>query len=127
MGGFVGAGTSDLVISLSFAQILDGKAVKYTREAKAANFAGVTHFYWSPDRGEVCFLSLNSRGIVGEGVVMSEGGGIVLRGNSHWPDRTVEFETILRIGPKGTLTDTFKRKENGEWVVGHVQEFVVKE
>jgi hypothetical protein len=33
----------------------------------AAEFAGVTHFYWSSNRGEVSFMNLSSRGIVGEG------------------------------------------------------------
>ena len=32
-GGYVGEGASDLVISLSFEAVLEGKAVKYTRSA----------------------------------------------------------------------------------------------
>jgi hypothetical protein len=87
----------------------------------------LTHFYWNPSRGEVCFISLNSRGIVGEGIVTAEGGRIVLHGNSHRSDEIIEFKTTIEIDPKGTLRDTFLRMENGEWVQGHLQEFVAKD
>ena len=39
-------------------------------------FFSETHFYWSPSRDEVLFISLNSRGIVSEGV-------------AHWQDGTM--------------------------------------
>ena len=127
LGGYIGSDAPDLEISLSFEQILDGKAVRYTREAVAANFTAVTHFYWNSNRGELCFLNLNNRGIVGEGVVTIEDGSLILRGSSHWPDRTMEFETILKIDAEGKLSDTFIRKEDGEWVHGHHQEFLARD
>ena len=127
VGGYVGAEAPDLEIILRFEPILDGSAVRYIREAAAADFVGVTHFYWSPNRREVCFIKLNNRGIVGEGVVTSEGGNIVLRGKSHRSDGTVEFKTTLSIDATNTLNDTFMRKNAGEWVPGHVQEFVAQE
>jgi hypothetical protein len=126
IGGFVGSEVPDIEISLQFEIILDGKSVRYVRVAEAADFSAVTHFYWNAGRKEVCFLSLNNRGIVGEGVVKSEDGRIVLYGKSHRPDNTTEFKTTLEIDSKGTLRDTFLRMENGKWVQGHVQEFVKK-
>ena len=127
VGGYVGADAPDLEILLRFEPILDGTGVRYIREAAAADFASVTHFYWSPNRGEVSFLNLNNRGSVSEGVVTSEGGNIVLRGSSHRSDGTVEFKTTLSIDATNTLNDTFMRKKDGEWVPGHVQEFVARE
>jgi hypothetical protein len=66
-------------------------------------------------------------GIVEEGVVTAENGRIVLRGRSQRPDKTTEFKTMLEIDQKGTLRDRFLRMEGGEWVQGHVQEFVSKQ
>jgi hypothetical protein len=127
VGGFVGAESPNMQIVLRFEQVLGGRAVRYVREVEAADFSGLTHFYWNPGRGEVCFISLNNRGIVGEGVVNAEDGRIVLLGKSHRPDKTTEFKTTLEIGPKGTLRDTFLRMEGSEWVQGHLQEFVAKQ
>jgi len=123
VGGYIGSEAPDLEISLRFEQILNGKAVRYTRVAAAADFTSETHFYWNPASGEICFISLNSRGVVGEGTVLSEESGIVLSGSNHWPDRTTETRTILEIDSDGSLQDTFTRKEDGEWVQGHLQHF----
>jgi hypothetical protein len=123
-GGYVGSESPDIEILLRFEQVLGGRAVRYVREVEAAGFSGLTHFYWNPGREEICFISLYNRDIVAEGVVSVEDGGIVLRGQSHRPDTTIEFKTILNIDSKGVLRDTFLRMENGEWVQGHIQEFV---
>jgi hypothetical protein len=127
VGGYVGSESSDIQIVLRFEQVLGGRAVRYVREVEAANFSGMTQFYWNPGRKEVCFISLNNRGIVGEGVVKAEDGRIVLHGKSHRPDKTTEFKTTLEIDSKGTLRDTFLRMEGSEWVQGHLQEFVFEE
>jgi hypothetical protein len=39
----------------------------------------------------------------------------------------MEFKTLLQLDADGVLNDTFTRKEKGEWVHGHSQEFTVKE
>jgi hypothetical protein len=127
VGGYVGEGSPDLEIVLHFEPILDGNAIRYTREAAGAKFTSETHFFWNATRREVHFLSLNNRGIVEEGVAESEDGKIVLRGESQRADRAVEFETILEIDEQGTLRDTFLRRQDGKWVTGHVQEFVAKD
>jgi len=126
VGGYVGSGSRDIQIVLRFEEVLGGRAVRYVREVEAADFSELTQFYWNPGRKEICFISLNNRGIVGEGVVNAEDGRIVLRGKSHRPDRTTEFKTTLEIDPNGTLRDTFLRMEGSEWVQGHIQEFVAK-
>jgi hypothetical protein len=127
VGSYVGSESSDIQIVLRFERVLGGRVVRYVREVEAADFSGVTQFYWNPSRREVCFISLNNRGIVGEGVVNAEDDRIVLRGKSHWPDKTTEFRTLLEIDPNGTLRDRFLRMEGSEWVQGHLQEFVAKE
>lgn len=126
VGGFVGEDAPDLEISLLFEVILDGRVVRYSREANEADFASVTHFYWNPETAEVCFLSLNNRGIVEEGTVMADGDRVVLHGSSHRPDMTVEFKTALTLDAEGTLRDSFWRKKGEEWIQGHIQEFVVR-
>ncbi|MBU8869596.1 MAG: hypothetical protein KOO60_01860 [Gemmatimonadales bacterium] len=130
VGGYAGEKASadalELEFVLRFEPILGGKVVLYSREVEAANFSGVTHFFWNPQRSEVCYINLNNRGIVEEGFVESDSGGIVLHGKSYWSDRTVEVKTTLMIDANGTLTDTFMRQENGQWVEGHVQKFVAK-
>lgn len=125
-GGYVGGDDADLIISLRFESVLAGKAVKYTREAAELGYISETHFYWDPSREEVLFLALNSRGIVGEGVASMQGGAIVLRGVGHWPDSSIESQTVFRIEEEGILRDTFSRKEGGEWVLGHIQEFIAR-
>lgn len=127
VGGYAGSGSPGIEIVLSFEKILDGRAVRYVRKADAADFSGLTQFFWNPSRGEVCFISLNNKGIVEEGVVSVADGRIVLRGKSYRPDKTIEFKTTLEIDPKGTLRDTFQRMEGSEWVQGHLQEFVAEE
>ena len=125
-GRYVGENVPDLVISLHFEPIVSGKAVKYTREAPAVDFISETYFYWSPDRGDTLFITFNSRGNVSEGVVSVQDGNIVLHGQNHRPDRSIEFKTEWHLDAEHVLRDTFTRKENGEWVHGHVQEFIVK-
>jgi hypothetical protein len=127
VGGYVGSESPDMQIVLRFEQVLDGRAVRYVREVEAADFSGLTQFYWNPGRAEVCFISLNNRGIVEEGVVKAENGRIVLHGKSHREDKTTEFKTTLEIDANGTLRDTFLRVDGSEWVQGHLQEFVAKE
>jgi len=123
-GGYVGPESADFKFTLRFEQILDGQAVRYSREVPDADFSGLTHFYWNPYRQKVCFLSLNNRGIAGEVIVTSEDGNIVLLGQSFRPDQQpTDFRTTWEIDPDGTLRDTFERLENGKWVQGHVQEF----
>ena len=126
VGGFVGEGAPDLKISLFFEPLLDGKVVKYSRQAKDADFASVTYFYWNPKLAEVCFISLNNRGIVEEGTVMIDDDKVVLHGNSHRSDMSIEFKTILSIDTKGALRDSFLRKKDNEWIQGHIQEFVAQ-
>ena len=127
VGGYVGSDSPGIEIVLRFETILGGRVVRYVREVEAADFSAVTQLYWNPGRGEVCFLGLNSRGIVEEGVVHVTDSKIVLRGKSQWPDRTIEFKTTLEIDAKGILRDTFLRMEGSQWVQGHVQEFIAKE
>lgn len=126
-GGFVGEDAPDLVMSLRFDPVLAGKGVRYRREVDEVGYLGETHFYWNPSRGEVLYLALNSRGIVGEGVVSAEDGKIVLRGMDHWPEGQVESQTVLELIEEGLLRDTFSRKEGDGWVIGHVQEFSARD
>lgn len=125
-GGYVGENAPDLLITFRFEPIISGKAVKYTREAAAISFYSEMYFYWSPEREEVLFLNLNSRGMVGEGVASLQDGDIVLEGESHSSDGPTLFKTVLHISREGVLTDTFTGTKNGESVHGHIQEFTVK-
>jgi len=125
-GGYVGGNDADLVISLRFEPVLAGKAVRYTREVPELGYSSETRFFWDPGREEVRFLALNSRGIVGEGVVSMQDGAIVLLGVDQWPEGSIESRTVLRLDEDGVLTDTYSRREGGEWVPGHIQEFVAR-
>jgi hypothetical protein len=126
-GGFIGENAPDMVIVLKFEPILNGMAVKYSREAAEIDFFMETHFYWDPSRGEVRFISLNSRGIVNEGTARLIDGSIVLVGYSHHLDKTTEYRTEFEIDSNGVLRDTFTRKQDGAWVSGHTQEYIIKE
>ena len=52
-------------------------------------------------------------------------GGIVLAVGRR-PGQSVPSITRLDLLPDGRLRDTFLRKSGGEWVRGHVQEFVAE-
>jgi len=123
VGGYVGDDAPDIAIALKFESILGGKAVRYTREAPAADFKSVTHFFWSPQAKKALFFTLNNRGMVDEGTIELVGAEFVLSGKSHWGEKSIEFKTVLNLDQSGTLSDTFSRNEKGEWVLGHYQEF----
>ena len=125
-GGYVGENAPDFVMTLKFEPILSGKVVKYTKEISALGYLSETLFYWSPNRDEVLFIALNSRGIVAEGIVSVHDGDIVLNGENHWVDGTKEFTTIFHLDEKGILRDTFTLKQEGEEDQGHIQEFRAK-
>jgi hypothetical protein len=126
VGGYTGSDSPDIEIVLRFETILAGRAVKYVREADAVDFSSLTHFFWDPGREEIRFIGLNNKGMVEEGVVHAMDGKIVLTGKSHRPDTSIEFKTILETDPSGNLRDTFQRVEDGKWVQGHIQQFVVR-
>jgi hypothetical protein len=127
VGGYVGPEAPALEIVLGFSVMLDGRVVEYVREAAEADFSSVTQFFWNPAREEICFLSLDNRGTVGEGVVSVVEGKIVLLGQSHRSDGTIEFKTTWEVDANGNLTDTFQRMEDGRWVQGHLQQFARNE
>ena len=54
-------------------------------------------------------------------------GEIVLQGENHWPEGSMEFKRALHLDSSGLLKDTFTRKEKGGWMLGHEQEFVARE
>lgn len=124
LGGYID--DQDIQIQLDFTSILNGKAIQYVRKAESVNYSAITHFYWDPDLNELCFVALNSRGIVEKGSVKTEAGKIILSGTSAWSDRTMTIKTILEIDSHGKLKDSFYRMERGQWTLGHVQEFVRK-
>ncbi len=123
VGGYIGEDTCDLKIALRFDPILDGSVVEYTREVPDADYSSVTHIFWDPLLKAVRFLSLNNRGIVGEGTVSVDGDEMTFQGEDHQPTGLKEFKTVLSISGSGTLKDLFLRKEKGKWIQGHIQEF----
>ena len=125
-GGYADGDNSGVVIFLKFESVVGGKGVRYNREAPALNNVTETHFYWHPEKKEVCFISLNSRGFVSEGTAWAEDGSIILQSKSYSATDMREFKTIWKLNSEGKLTDTFFRKENGEWIQGHIQEFKTK-
>jgi len=127
VGGYVGEDAPDLVITMGFEPILDGRAVRCVRQAEGADYSASTRIYWHPGREEVRFVSLDNRGMVAEGIVSVEDGRIVLQGKNHRPDGMTEYETRWEIDPQGTLRDTFLRRQGDELVQGHLQEFTAKE
>ena len=124
VGGYI---DHDLEIILHFEPMLQGQAVGYRRVVAELNYSAETRFYWDPRSATIAFHGLNSRGMVENGTVAREDTKVILRGVTQWPDHDVEFKTILEILPDGRLRDTFLRRENGAWVPGHVQEFVVQQ
>lgn len=126
IGGYAGSEDVDIEIELRWQPNLDGKAVRYIREAVSLDYRAETQFYWNSSRGEVAFLSLDNEGNVGTGVAVADSTGIVLIGISHGADQDMEYKTTFEILSHGRLRDTFLRMENGEWVRGHVQEFVTQ-
>jgi len=123
VGGYRGEDAPDVKITLRFDPILDGRVVRYTREAPNADYSSVTHIFWDPQLEQVRFLSLDNRGIVGEGTVIVDGDEIRFQGEGHQQVREVEFKTVMSLVGSGTLRDVFWRKEKDGWVQGHRQEF----
>jgi hypothetical protein len=123
IGGYVGDDAAGPTIELKFVPILDGAVVEYTREAPEADYSSVTHIYWDPHIGKVRFLSLDNRGIVGEGIVVFDGDEIRFQGEDHRRSGVMEFRTVLSVNESETLRDLFWRKTANGWVRGHHQEF----
>jgi len=124
VGGYVNSPDQDLEITMRWDSILGGKAVRRTIDVPALHFSGETYFYWDRKEERVAFLTLNTRGITSSGTAAKDGKTVTLRGKTYWPDRVMEFRTVVEVLPDGKLRDLFYRMENGEWIQGHHQEFV---
>jgi len=124
VGGYVNSPDRDLEITMRWESILGGKAVRRTIDVPALHFSGETYFYRDLKEERVAFLMPNAKGITSSGTAVKDGRTVTLRGRTYWPDRVMEFRTVVELLPDDRLTDLFYRMENGEWVQGHHQEFV---
>ncbi len=122
VGGYVN--DQSIQIKLDFKSILDGKAIQYLRKAEILNYSATTHFYWDLGLEALRFLTLDSRGNTGEGIVTSKKGSFILSGKNKGSNGTAVFRTVWDITPDGRLKDTYYRQKNETWVLGHEQEFV---
>jgi len=124
VGGYVNSPDSDLEITMRWEPILGGQAVRRTIDVPGLSFSAETYIYWDRKEERVAFLTLNTRGLTSVGTAAKEGETITLRGRTYWPDRVMEFRTVVEVLPDGKLRDLYYHMENGEWVQGHHQEFV---
>jgi len=126
-GGYLGEDPPDLEITLRFEEALDGRALRYLREAPGVDFRAETWIYPTPGGGPLRFHSLDNRGGLREGTVELSGGGIRLLGSSPAEGGERRFRSTLRLDPGGALDDIFERREGDRWVRGHLQRFVARE
>jgi len=124
VGGYVDSPQdSDIQVTMRWDPILEGKVVRRTIDVPAIPYAAETYFYWDRQEERVAFLTLNTRGITSSGTAAKDGRTVTLRGRIFWPERIMEFRTVVEVLADGKLKDLYYRLENGEWIQGHHQEF----
>lgn len=122
-GHFVGSSDSELKHVIRWEKILNGSVVKSTKTVAALDFQMETYFYWDWEKEHIAFLQLTSRGIFSRGTAGFINGKIELSGTGIKPNGVSEFKQTFEIKSDGSLKDYYYRKENGEWLQGHLIEY----
>lgn len=121
-GGYVGS--DGPTIDHHWEVALNGHVVVRRIDVPEVGFLDETRFFWDWERERIAFVGLNTRGIVTRGTVEAGEGKLVLSGIDHWPDRITESRRTIEVLADGRMRDTYERREAGQWVPGHVQEFL---
>jgi len=122
-GHYVNSADSELVHTVRFEPILDGKVVRSTKDVAALNFKMETYYYWDWEKETIKFLRLTNRGIFSNGRLTQDGDIITLSGMGTRPGGVSEFKQTFELRSNGKLSDHFYRKEKDDWVKGHVIEY----
>jgi len=120
-GGYVGS--DGPTIDHHWEAALDGHAVVRRIDVPEVGFSDETRFFWDWQQERIAFVGLNTRRIVTRGTVATSEGHLILQGTDHWPDHVTESRRTVELLPGGQMRDVYERREAGQWVPGHVQEF----
>jgi hypothetical protein len=123
VGHFVNSSDSGLVHVIRWEPILNGKVVKSTKEVAALDFTMETYYFWDWEKENISFLQLTSRGIFSRGTVTLDEAKITLSGRGIRSKSVSGFKQTFEIQSDGKLQDCFYRKNNDEWVQGHLIEY----
>jgi hypothetical protein len=100
--------------------ILEGQAVKATKQVPEVNFTRETLYYWDPESKQVQFLSVTSKGQVSRGTVTAESGLITLLGVNLSESGRKQFKTTYELLTTGELLDRFYVQTGQDWRQGHL-------
>jgi hypothetical protein len=117
-------GKRTLPITQTCESLWNGKVVHYTRSIPDLPAFAEGYIYWDETEQKVCLWSINSRGIVTQGIVTLEEGTITVSGRLTIDGRTFDYRNTFEVGPDGTLTDRWFQNAFGSWRPGHVVVFV---
>ena len=107
--------------------ILEGQAVRATKEVPELNFTMETTYYWDPKKEEVNFLSVTNRGQLSSGIVYGTEGRIILLGTNIEASGNREFKLSFEVLADGTLEDRFFLKINEKWKQRHLIQYSAAE
>jgi hypothetical protein len=120
IGKYADAPEEDLDHVVRWEEILDGRAIRYTKEVPQVGFSAEGLYYWDPVDSTLAFLMLSSKGHVGEGTISTDAGMITLKGVTVYGLDSYEFRTTFEVREDGTLEDKYYRKYSTGWRQGHL-------
>ncbi|UCG52809.1 MAG: hypothetical protein JSW58_04450 [Candidatus Latescibacterota bacterium] len=127
VGHFVNSSDSELTHVIRWEPILNGNAIRSTKDVAALDFKMETLYFWDWENETISFLRLTSRGIFSRGTVVLEDDRITLLGTGVTSKGVSEFKQTFEIRSEGTLQDCFYRRDNGQWLQGHLIEYTRQE
>jgi len=107
-------------MDLVWERVLDGKAVRLTRQVPAVGLVAEVLYFWDRERNALAFLGVSSRGVVQRGVVTVESGVIVHLGTQIGPETRTEYKQTLELLPDGRLRDVFYALTPSGWRQRHL-------
>ena len=119
VGHFVDSPDSNLTHILRWESILDGKAIRKTKEVPEVDFRMEAMIYVDAESGDLAYLSVNSKGGVARGTFTVEDGVLVQHGTQRHAAGTIATKYTFEILADGRLEDLFLHEIPGSWRQGH--------
>ena len=109
---------------ISWEPILDGTAVRCTKQVPALDFKMETTYYWDSASNSIVFVSLTNRGQMSSGTVHSDDDRFVLLRSDGETDAVRDSKYTFEVRPDGVLEDRFFLDKGQGWTQGHLIEYV---
>ncbi len=111
---------SHYVHVLRFETILDGRAVRMSKNVDELFFELETLYYWDEEKQQIAYVSTTNKGQVSRGVIILDSGEVVLNGESVRQGGNQEYKQSFRVTDEGILEDRSFLKSGDQWQQRHL-------